>query len=100
MQNVKAVAVCVVWALVFGLEAAERPWMDASLKPDVRAKLLVKEMTLEEKVGEMILVGAYPKVLEHNKMLGAMLAPVPIASTCSWDEEAIRLPCGSWRSGL
>lgn len=113
-------------ACVASAELTEKPWMDATLAPDARARLLVKEMTLEEKVGETILVGAYPKVLEHNKMLGATLtggletllalqqermktsrlgiplifhddvihgwqtlAPVPIATSCSWDEEAV-----------
>jgi beta-glucosidase len=30
-----------------------RPWMDASLKPEARAELLLAAMTLEEKVGQM-----------------------------------------------
>ena len=27
-----------------------RPWLDASLSPDVRADLVLKEMTLDEKI--------------------------------------------------
>jgi beta-glucosidase len=36
-----------------GSAAPERPWMDDSLKPGARARLLLAEMTLEEKVGQM-----------------------------------------------
>src|SRR5919204_6437551 len=32
---------------------AQRPWMNASLPPRVRAELLLARMTLEEKVGQM-----------------------------------------------
>src|SRR5262249_1039634 len=31
--------------------AADRPWMNAALSPDERAKLLERAMTLEEKIG-------------------------------------------------
>jgi beta-glucosidase len=36
-----------------GSPAAQRPWMDRSLKPETRARLLLARMTLEEKVGQM-----------------------------------------------
>ena len=36
-----------------GSSAAQRPWMDRSLKPETRAGLLLARMTLEEKVGQM-----------------------------------------------
>jgi beta-glucosidase len=36
-----------------GAGAADRPWMDRSLKPATRAERLLAAMTLEEKVGQM-----------------------------------------------
>jgi beta-glucosidase len=36
-----------------GSAAPQRPWMDRSLKPETRARLLLARMTLEEKVGQM-----------------------------------------------
>jgi beta-glucosidase len=36
-----------------GSAAPERPWMDRSLKPQTRARMLLARMTLEEKVGQM-----------------------------------------------
>jgi beta-glucosidase len=36
-----------------GAAAPDRPWLDASRKPAARAELLLTEMTLEEKVGQM-----------------------------------------------
>ena len=36
-----------------GAAAPARAWMDASLKPEARAELLLAAMTLEEKVGQM-----------------------------------------------
>ena len=36
-----------------GSAAPERPWMDRSLKPQTRARMLLAQMTLEEKVGQM-----------------------------------------------
>ena len=31
--------------------AANRPWMDASLPPERRAELVLRQMTLDEKIG-------------------------------------------------
>jgi beta-glucosidase len=36
-----------------GAAAPDRPWLDASRKPAARAELLLAQMTLEEKVGQM-----------------------------------------------
>jgi len=32
-------------------QAEQRPWMNSSLSPDVRAEMVLKEMTLDEKIG-------------------------------------------------
>jgi beta-glucosidase len=48
------VAVALVAAPSAGAAApAARPWLDASLRPEARAELLLAAMTLEEKVGQM-----------------------------------------------
>jgi beta-glucosidase len=36
-----------------GSSPPQRPWMDRSLEPAARAELLLAQMTLEEKVGQM-----------------------------------------------
>jgi beta-glucosidase len=58
--GVVGVCVLVVMGLVAAPSAAgagaatpERPWMDSSLRPEARARLLLAQMTLEEKVGQM-----------------------------------------------
>jgi beta-glucosidase len=58
--GVVGVCVLVVMGLVAapsaagaGAAAPERPWMDSSLRPEARARLLLAQMTLEEKVGQM-----------------------------------------------
>jgi beta-glucosidase len=58
--GVVGVCVLVVMGLVAAPSAAgawaaapERPWMDSSLRPEARARLLLARMTLEEKVGQM-----------------------------------------------
>ena len=56
----RVAAMCLCLALLATLAAApaasapaERPWMDASRTPRARAELLLAQMTLEEKVGQM-----------------------------------------------
>jgi beta-glucosidase len=57
--GVVGVCVLVVMALVAAPSAAgagvapQRPWMDSSLRPEARARLLLAQMTLAEKVGQM-----------------------------------------------
>ena len=53
-------AVCLCLALLTTLAAAPaasspaaRPWMNASLTPRARAELLLAQMTLDEKIGQM-----------------------------------------------
>ena len=55
-----AVGTCLLIAMTLaaagpatGSSAPARPWMDRSLKPETRARLLLARMTLEEKVGQM-----------------------------------------------
>ncbi len=37
-------------ALPLAAQTAERPWLDAKLSPEARADLLLKSMTLDEKI--------------------------------------------------
>jgi beta-glucosidase len=55
-----AVGTCLLIAMTLaaagpatGSAAPKRPWMDRSLGPETRARLLLAQMTLEEKVGQM-----------------------------------------------
>ena len=55
-----AVGTCLLIAMTLaaagpatGSAAPKRPWMDRSLRPETRARLLLAQMTLEEKVGQM-----------------------------------------------
>ncbi|MBQ9311256.1 MAG: glycoside hydrolase family 3 C-terminal domain-containing protein [Bacteroidales bacterium] len=45
--------VLILAALVFAASCSSADWKDASLSPEKRAALLLKEMTLEEKIGQM-----------------------------------------------
>jgi beta-glucosidase len=52
---VAALAVATAWVMLTRSQpaAAPPPWMDAALAPRARAELLLAQMTLEEKVGQM-----------------------------------------------
>ena len=52
-----------------GGQPATHPWSNATLSPDVRADMVLKEMTLDEKIG----------LLHGNGMLGWAGPPSPIA---------------------
>jgi len=41
---------CAIAQTASGSKSAQRPWMNTSLSPDERASLVVKEMTLDEKI--------------------------------------------------
>ena len=53
-KNLGAVAFILTFLVVtfstFAQETATHPWSDKSLSPDVRADLVLKEMTLDEKI--------------------------------------------------
>ena len=90
-------------------DQASRPWMNASLSPAQRANLLIKEMTLDEKIVMMhgvspIPVKGYVGYVPGNARLGIpaltladgragvgnsardiTLLPAPIAAASSWD---------------
>ncbi len=52
LLNMKRIAIVLGLAAVV-MSCARKDWQDASLTAEERASLLLKEMTLEEKVGQM-----------------------------------------------
>src|SRR5437868_6291722 len=46
-------------------KAAKQPWMDTSLSPDQRADLVLKEMTLDEKIQLVHGIGWGPLIPGH-----------------------------------
>src|SRR5665811_50044 len=61
-------------------EAAPRPWMDKSLSPDERADMVLKEMTLDEKIQLVHGTGwgalqDDPKLIPAHSNLGAGYVP-------------------------
>ena len=69
--------------------AASQPWMDASLDPDTRADMMIKEMTLDEKIQLVhgigwgpLRAGAYVPVADNG---GAGFVPgIPTAGTAGY----------------
>jgi beta-glucosidase len=55
-----------------------RPWMDASLSPDARADLVIKELTLDEKIQLVHGIGWGP--LKAGQPVPRTITAVPVKS--------------------
>ncbi len=109
--GVVGVCVLVVMGLVAAPSAAgagaapQRPWMDSSLRPEARARLLLARMTLEEKVGQMTqaergAVTADPSLVTTWR-LGSLLSgggsvPTPTIPE-AWADMVDAFQPGPWR---
>src|SRR5271165_4012552 len=65
-------AILLVSVPVFAQDAPKHPWSDSSLSPDIRADLVLKEMTLDEKI-DLLHGNGMPGWPEHKPRTNAYL---------------------------